>query len=356
MAELWSDGFGTYGDTNHFRASGLYVYNGDAPGSMLQIGTGGNVRTGDYYWDCSNMPYESWQGGKMVGGDNLVLGVGAAFLFPQLPATNYFCPFFFVGDTKNVYQVSIRLNTDGSLSACSGKDGAAFGTTLPGVITPGAYAYLECKVFCDPVNGVIILRKNNVVVLTLAGINTAPLGYERLNGWMMGNRGVAPFTGICSGIADLVIWNDEGATCNDFYGDVRCRTFIMATNGPDQDFTNTGGATAHASVSNIPYNDAQYIASAVVGDVSNFGKAALPVNTAYVQSVRLFATVDKTDSGTCEVTPQISSNGTVADGTVISPGTGIAVYTASFEVDPFTGNTFSKAGFDAMLPQVERIA
>lgn len=357
----FADGFGTYGNSARMVSSGLWVWTTNSGSEPIRIGSSATyLRTGTYYWDASGQVYNNWYGGRMVGGDQPILGAGAAFYFAAVPGADNYCPFMFCGDNKDDFQVSVRVKNDGSLAVHQGKDGAELDRSAAGLITAGAYSYIEMRVFADAVNGSVEVRVNNTRVILVTGVNTMPLGYARLNGVMSGTRNLnATGAGvICQAISDYVIWDAQGTENNDFIGDCRCRTFFPVADGPEQDWTPTGAATNWEATDAVPYNDAIYSAAANVGDKVNFSKAALPINTAYVAGVQLFASVNKTDAGTCEVTPQlVGSDGVaVANGTVISPGTGTGVYTSQFDVDPTTGATFTRLNFDAALIQMERTA
>jgi hypothetical protein len=358
MALIWADGFGTYGNTGRMRTSGAYVYTTNSGDQPLQIGSGANARTGNYYWFAREMSYQNWQGGHMIGGARSILGAGAAFLFPTPPSRDGFCLFKFTGGNKDQHQCAVTIHPDGSLRVVQYDNGTTLGVTAPGIIVPGAYSYVEMRVFCDSVNGTVEVRRNNQVVLLITGVNTNVQGTGNLTGVMHGqNNWAGGGYGVCEGIADLVIWDATGTYNNDFMGDVRCRTFFPVADGPEQDWTPTGAATNWEAVDAVPYNDAIYSAGANVGDKVNFSKAALPVNTAYVAGVQLFTSMNKTDSGTCEVLPQIvGSDGTVASGAPISPGTGTAQFFSQFDVDPTTGATFTRLDFDSALFQLERTA
>lgn len=357
MALLWADGFGVYGDSAHFAASGFYTYSTNDSNEPLLIGSGANARTGTYFWSGLGMSYSNWQGGRMIGGNRSVLGVGMAFLFSTIPTGSYFCLFKFCGDNKDTFQVSLVINDDGSLSVVSGQDGSVLGSTAAGVMTAGAYPYVEMKVLSHASAGTVDVHVNNVPRLSLTGINTAPAGNTHLNGIMVGRRSGGPSnTNFCQAMADFVMWDTTTAFANDFLGDRRCYTFFPNSDGSPQDWTPTGGGSAFSQIDNVPFNPAQYIAATAVNDISRFGHANSATNVDQIAGINVMAVVSKSDAGTCEVTPQIVSSGDVGNGTAITPGTGSAYYNSLIAVDPHTGTYFTKAGFDAASLQVERTA
>lgn len=353
MALLWADGFGHYGTSARFVSSGFYVYTTNDSSEPLQIGSGANARTGSYYWDASNQVFTNWYGGRMIFGGRDTLGVGAAFLFNTVPNGGYNC-FMFVADNKDNFQCSLRPNADGSLSAISGKDGAEYGRTSAGLIVAGAYPYIEMKVHSHATAGTIEVHINNIPRLILTGLNTAPAGNTHLDGIMCGRNGGGANGTYCQAIADFVIWDTTGTLNNDFLGDRRCYTFFGTADGPTQDWTPTGGGSAFSQIDNVPYDAAQNISATTIGDVSNFDHAAMATNVSQVAGLNIFVTGNKTDAGTCEITPQVVSSGDVGSGTPIVPGTGLAVYNSIIEADPHTGTYFTKATFDPALLQIER--
>lgn len=360
MALLWADGFDHYGTSPLLVLSGNYVYTTNDQSQPLRIGTTpGYIRTGAHYWDASGQVYLNWYGGRLVGGTATILGAGGAFFFAGPPAGDNYCPFMFCTTNKDTFQASIRLGVDGSLSACSAKDGAVFGTSNPGVVAWGAYAYIEAKVICHAVNGSIVIRVNNQIVLAVTGVNTNPVGTGTLTGVMCGTRGsnASAASPICQAISDFIIWDGNGADNTDFRGDCRCRTIYADAVGAEQDWTNHGQPTAPESISLVPAVPAtDYIEGTDVGDKSAFGFETIPTNVSAVFGVVMMLQASKTDAGTCEITPSIKSNTDIALGTPFSPGTGNAFYTSIFERDPQGGGNFTYQRINALIGAVERTA
>lgn len=238
------------------------------------------------------------------------------------------------------------------------RDGTLLLQSALGVLVAGTDNYLEFGFLSHATLGTMELRRNGISgppLLLLTGLNTN--GGDIVEYWLGSRPYDTPYNDVEGRrVDDLYINDKNGTDNNDFNGDVRCRTSLTATNGPIQDFALTGAASAHAALSNIPPNNGQYIASSTAGDIANFGKAPLPINTAYIAGVNLFVFATKTDAGACEIEPQlVGSDGiAVANGPSQTIGTGGAYYMAQFDVDPSTGLLFDRVGFDAALSQIER--
>jgi hypothetical protein len=359
MALLWADGFDHYGNSANFVASGVYVYKTNDQSQPLQIGTDPDyIRTGNHYWNASGQIFLNWYGGKLTE-NATIMGAGAAFFFAGPPVGDNYCPFMFCSDDKDTFQASVRLNPNGSLSACSAKDGAVFGTSNPGVISYGSYGYIEAKVICDAVNGAITIRVNEQTVLEVEGVDTDPVGSGYMSGVMCGTRGLNSSAGaaICQAISDFVIWSGDGAHNTAFLGDVRCRTIYPAANGGAQDWAHTGGATAWQSINNVPALPGdEFISAADPGDISTFGLQSIPTNTSAVFGVNLVMQLNKDSAGTCTVSAGIDSNGDVTEIPDINPGTGNAYYSGIIETDPQGGGNFNYGRINALLARVERTA
>jgi hypothetical protein len=359
MTLLWADGFDHYGASADFLASGEYVYTTNNASQPIQIGTNpAYIRTGGHYWDTSGIQYDNWYGGRLVGGTANKLGAGAAFFFPGPPSRDNYCLFMFNTTNKDTFQCSLRLNPDGSLSVNSGKDGGSFGTTGPGVIVWGAYAYVEMKVVCSAGAGTIDVRVNNNPVLSVAGVNTDPSVTGTLTGVMTGIRSLyAGGSSVCFAVSDFVIWDGQAGLVTDFMGDIRCRTIYPNANGGTQDWLANGDANAFQCVAHVPPIPAtNFISGAAVGNISNFGLQSIPTNTSAIFGVRLSSFINKSDAGVCTVQAGIDSNGSIANGPAISPGTGAARYSSVFEYDPQGGAAFTYQRVNTLKARVIRTA
>jgi hypothetical protein len=338
MALLWADGYGHWGSDANFGTAYLVS-------DSVSL-TGANPRTGNTALLCSN---NRTFHAKVHNPSTRIISGRAVLQSTPFP-----------GGTAAVWILDAGGGVIGivSYNASNGldifKNNFQFlASTAPNLLPVGAYNYIEVDCFSDNGAGLIEVKINNTTVELLTGLalSGAPIG--RI-GWG-GNYLNVRETPIPSQLADFYICDASGAYNNTFLGDVRCRTFFPASNGPLQDWAHTGG-NAWDAINNVPYDPAQFISTPNIGDKSNFGKAALPTNTAYLAGVNVFAVAQKSDSGACEITPQISSNGVVGNMTPIVPAVGDAFYNSIMETDPNTGTLFTRLGFDAALPQVERTA
>jgi hypothetical protein len=110
-------------------------------------------------------------------------------------------------------QVFLTLNADGSITASTGSPPTVLGTTAPGIISTGAWWYIELGVICSPPpfnSGVVELHVTNLTtlvtttVLNLSGIATALLNIG-WDGLIMGGP-TAPHYGY---VNDLYVTSDN---------------------------------------------------------------------------------------------------------------------------------------------------
>lgn len=363
MALLHGDGFDHWGDNTDLINGGGYAMSSDSIALLHITDWPTRVRTGDWAINLPILETNGYGGVywyKNVGGARTSIGFGIGWQFQQYPLTSAYG--FAIQCAPNNFleniQVSITISPVGEIIIWQWRpiDGLELGRSAPGKVVPGAYNYIEGKVFVDAVHGSVEVRVGGQVAILLTEVNT--------NG-IPGNTNATVF---CAGKFkfiddttpghqawdDLVIWDTTGTFNNNFMGEIRMRLMLATSNGPIQDFIpNTGNAFNEISL--IPSDPANhFISSATVGDVSDFLLTQLPGNTAYAAAIVMYVNANKTDAGVCNITPGINSNGSVANGTVINPGTGAAYYNTTFETDPDTGVPFLLPALQALLSRVER--
>lgn len=343
MALIWADGFDHYGTMAQlYNAGWQQQYNPQS------LDTSANRRTGTASLSFGANGDTALK--RIIAAGKRAI-VGAAFWDPYY-SNNNACQFgHWFWNGTNWYGAVIY--NDGALALF--KDGTQLAVTAAGVIVLNTYNYLEFAMTSHASAGTLEMRRNGVVVHLLTGLNTT--GGDITQYWLGSRPYSTPYNVVNGRLVDDIYINDaSGAENNDFNGDIRCRTFVPVANGPLQDFTVTGAGSAFQALDNVPWVAGQYVSTPTPGAKSNFSKAALPINTAYICGVNVMIAASKTDAGACEMrTALLGSDGaTVANGPSNTMGTGTAYYSGQFQVDPATGTLFDRARFDSALMQFER--
>lgn len=349
---IWADGFGHYGDDPTLKASGFYsgTYGSSYRNDFFSL-SAAKPRTGpDAINIASGAPSGNW---REFGGARTTVGFGCAITADAFPAGNNLILALVnstLGNVTNSKQAAFQFNTDGSITINIG--GTIVGHTATNLFAPGVYFYVEALLFCDHVAGTLELRVNENTVFTFAG-NTMGMSAPQITGLYFGS----PNTNCAANTmqADLVIWDTTTAFNNDFLGDVRCRTLLPDANGALQNWAVTGAASAFQAINQVPRNAAtHYIASSAVNDISSFSVADVPVTTSSVAALVAINAFGKTDAGACSVQCSLDSGGSIALGSVISPGIGDALFPDFFPIDPATGNPWTRAAVNAVLTRNQR--
>lgn len=322
MALVWADGFGHWGNLASMSAGG-YVISGDT----YLINDPAFARTGNFYLrkDGGNNSYFQ----RVIELSSIVT-VGVAIRFGDLGGREQYNPGLNLTGPNG--GVSLRFNNDGSISLINRANNSIVATTPINTITINTWNYYELQV--NQLTNKVVARLNNVIIFDVT-LNT---GQAKLNLVRLGAYDGSGYYERTFFVADLYITDGAVAGTNPgFIGDVRCRTIFPTANGPDQQWPVTGAASAIDALDNVPFNPAQYISAANVGDVSNFEMGDIPANTSYVAGLVLFPAIGKTDAGVCEVTPQVTSGETTQSYIPITPAIAPSQYPRIIETDPNTG-------------------
>lgn len=341
MALLWADGFGHWGNQAQMQSGGYAL-----GGYFNLVKDASKARTGDYYVSIGGGGFYNHYTFPFTA--SKIITIGFAVYWDALTGRDSYLPMFRI--TGQSADVQTIFKNDGSLVLQ--RAGTVIATSAAAVYKPLTYNYFEIQ--CDAINKRIILRINNSEVLNVAyafandvafsGLDwTDSTQYNADRGWQR--------------LADLYITRGDVAGPNPgFLGDVRCRTLFPTGAGELQQWSVTGAADAVAALDNVPFDNAQFISTPNVGDVSNFQMTDLPNNTAYVAGLMLMPAVSKTDAGVCEVTPQVYSSDAIGETAKIVPGVNATYYPRIMETDPKTGLYWTKETVNALRVGLKRTA
>jgi hypothetical protein len=333
---VWAEPFDQYGGSNAFL--GQQGYGGNLGSAMNGAG-----RTGSF---AASMGNGGWVSRALDNPGVSTLGQGWAFN-----------PNNFQADGLNNHG-TISQDSAGGNWRCvllgNGDMGiynsanTLVGRTPPNMIIPNAYTWVEWRVTQNPAGlntGSAEIRINGIQRLVVNGLNV-PNGFS--------NHQFGGFGGITALYDDWIVWDNTGLYNNTFMGDRRLDFSATNSNGALQDFTPSVG-NAWDCVNNIPPVDTIYIEGAAAGNVSEFGKTGVTLNSndiaAVVACVRWF----KTDAGTASGRVGINSAGNVVNSGEIFPGTTGTGARFVIERDPNGTIPWTKAAVDAANLRVTRV-
>lgn len=190
--------------------------------------------------------------------------------------------------------LALRMNSDATISVL--RDSTVLATSTQALPT-GAYQYLEFKATVSDTAGSYELRVNGQTWLSASGIDTQASAAAVINQLLLGQW--APPTG--SGTIyydDVYICDDQGATNNDFLGDVKIEAIYPTADGANTGLTPLSGTDHFAMVNqNPPDGDTTYNSSATLGAKDTYGFSDIPVNGDSILGVQVLADCRKENAG-----------------------------------------------------------
>lgn len=210
-----------------------------------------------------------------------------------------------LGDASTL-NVKVTFLGDGSIRAYDGAAGT-LGTTATGIVSTGAWYYLEMKVKIDNSTGTVEIKLNGAQVLNLTGLDT-----QTSTSAVVAEIYLRGFNGVSAYFDDLYICDVAGSLNNDFLGVVAVTALV-----PDGAGTNTGlTPSTGANWQNVdeipPDDDTTYNQSTATGqtDTYDFGAAAV---TGTILGVQLTSTIKNIDVGSVNARNVVRSGGTPAE-------------------------------------------
>lgn len=242
--------------------------------------------------------------------------------------------------------VSIRVNADGSISACRGTlTDTVLGTSAAGLVTSGVYTHFQIRVVFSSTVGVVQVRLNGATInaLSLTAQNT---GGATANGLRVysGSSSVTPL------YDDLVVSDTSGSIANSWPGDVRVDSYLPNGNGDLSQMTGADGDSInnYLQVQTAAPNATNYTQSATVGHEDLYAMADMTHNPVAILGAVCTASALKDDAGARSIRLHAKSGGTdSASAADIALGTSRARVHTVFETDPSTGVAWTKAGLNA---------
>lgn len=114
--------------------------------------------------------------------------VGFAIKFPTMTVDNHIVALY--GDSGATMHVLLDFASGGSIYAWRGFNAAYLGNTIAGLVTLGAWAYVEVQTKMHDTTGFVTIRVNGTTVLTLANVDTKNGGTGTVFDTVLMNGGI----------------------------------------------------------------------------------------------------------------------------------------------------------------------
>jgi hypothetical protein len=171
------------------------------------------------------------------------------------------------------------------------------GRTKPGILTQGAWAYIEVKCVAGTSAGAIEIRVNGILELQLNNINVGISQFATIN-FGPGGPGTNFLTQIQNNrLDDLYVLDTSGDTNNDFLGDCRVDSYFPTSEGAVQEWTPVPAGVHYTTVDEVPVSGTDYVETSTSGAVELFGYNDLINTPLAIFGVQVNSAARKTDAG-----------------------------------------------------------
>lgn len=302
-----------------------------------------------------------FHGGGSASGDRLVLpgnrtrvGIGCAIWIEDLAVHRRLLRFF---DATSV-QCELYQDEMGALHVYRGTAGSVLlGSSANGVLLPGVWNHVEIWVTFSNTVGAVEVHLNEVEVagLTLSNVDTCATANQFCNGVGINSNITLP-NGGAAGYDDFFVCDDQGSFNNDFVGDYRVITLYPNGNTAEADWVANTGSAFDAINDAQTDEDTTYVAADAEGDLSEYDLEDLDAAYQDIAGAMSVVRARKTDAGTAAFQATIVSNGSDSAGANNGLTTAYAFYRDIHEVDPDTGDLWTRDAINAALLRIERTA
>lgn len=260
-------------------------------------------------------------------------------------------------DFNSAMQGRVLIGTDGTWSYQRGL--TPVGSPSTATLALNTYTYVECRVTFHDSAGVVQVRLDGVLILTLTGVDTQNTLNASASRLRLGNHGSgAGFTFGTQDVDDVYICDGTGSVNNDFLGDCRVDVVRPTADGAHSAWTPSTGTTHYTLVDETtPNDDSDYLSTSTAGARDTHALGDLPTLTDMViAGVQQCVSARKDDAGTREVKGLLTSGATTQAGSVTHAlTTSYRYYRQVTETDPATGASWTETGVNALEAGVENV-
>lgn len=276
------------------------------------------------------------------------VGVAGRYWFPEIGngADRQNICWYSTATPTSLARLSVEAN--GALSIYDGSDNQL--ATTPGpVISTNSWNHVEMAY--NGTTGDIEVRLNGVTILTGTSPTTGTIAF------------VGPTCKTGSTVErglyfkDLVVWDDTGATNNNFFGTVQC-----LRRKPVEDVTLGGwvpstGLTGYDLLAKDAVNDSTYLSGDDAPPAAmEYELEDLPLDTTSVRGIVTVVRARKVDGGDANLQVSMLSNGQADSGADRPITTAYAYYFDISQLNPDTGLPWTPQEFDDATSEIDRTA
>lgn len=342
MALIWAESFGLYGTSTAELALRGYVIQ-----DVALVTT--NPRTGTHCLQFHDNDDGNGIGRNISPVD--ICGTGAGICSTENAASADQEQGIAIGDATSYGIVRVTFNN--SLGFDVWHSGVLVASSDPNLWALNAWNWMEIKVVRNSggINtGTIEVRLNGETIVTVTGRNF-------VNQWSRVSLGQFGSAGNSVGAArmdDWIIWDGTGDHNNDFMGERHCIQSMPDADTAEADWTPSSGVDGYAMIDETTPNDLDYIQAGTAGDISEFEKAPVGIDTNDVAGVVLIARAWKTDVGDSTMRLGVHSGAVVENGPEIFLGTTPVYEQEIFERNPNGDVAWTRATVDAATIRATR--
>lgn len=250
-------------------------------------------------------------------------------------------------NANNNTQISLNLNTDGSISVIS--NGTTLGRSTSNLIVPNTLIYLEVFAVISATVGAVKVFLNGsaspVINLDISGVNTAadtsslnvtnvytqyagtPYLFQR-DFYIHDGTGSAPFDGPLGDVTCVLIEPNADVVAN---------------------FSPIGNSQNYQNIETTNPNGSDYNSGTTAGQEDTFSVATLSSNTNQVIGIKLYDYSFKSDAGARTLAKVMTSGSTTVTGTVNYLNGSPVVTEDLYTADPNTGLAFTTTSTDNLI-------
>jgi len=371
---LWEDGFDHYGSDTDNMLDNSYAQatNGQMALSTTHFVTG--TRAALFNGTGSLTGPQGLR--KVLSSSKDKLGVAARFYFNSLPTNAYESVIFdFLSSDINRAQITCTVDANGALRFVRGKptyqddgsslvaagtSGTLIATTDP-LISSGAFNHVEVQIYIHDTAGWIRVAVNGVHRYQVTGLDTK---YDSSNivsvmqrrtylnstgngAFYMDDYYIYDFTGDSAVDTDFCPTTDGSGLATNYIGELQVWPLFPNGDTAEADWLKSTGTDGYALIDENSPNDADYIYSTAVNDLSEFDLEDLPPEITYVRGLGIHARMSKSDSGAAFVKIGMKSVAATSDAAE-RPVTTIPTYWRdTIDVDPNSGARWTRASLNA---------
>lgn len=378
MALLWCDGFDHYGTDEGNLLDGVYAqYDGNINTGIIATGTGA--------WQVDPVGgLTSYDGlRKVLPTQKDKLGAAARFYWPALPTANYQSGFFHFLSTDSTArsQLSFSLGLNGEIHVIRNASlygstdflnggGVVIGTTDP-LIVASAYNHIEVQAYIHDTLGWVRIAVNGVHKYLLSGVDTKGSGTSAYVGsvsqscqylvssntiFYMDDYYIYDFTGTAATYTDWCPTVDGSGIATNYMGE--WQVMYLPPNGDTAQaaWAKSSGTQGFALIDETDPNDADYIQSAVAGDLSEFSFTDLPEDITVIRGVQVIGRLSKTDTGPAMTKFGMKSVAATSDAAERPITVEPTFWWDFLNVDPNTSSRWTRASLNAAWLRLTRSA